>query len=132
MKAVVWRGVEQTGSGVRGFSEGDRVVVVCSTISCGTCLYCRAGYYAQCDRANPNGPSAGIFFGSPGTTGSLDGVQAQRARIPPPSVKLVSRSGSKVKLASRSAKVTPHRSMINAYENFDSHQQGWLETVVPM
>jgi threonine dehydrogenase-like Zn-dependent dehydrogenase len=42
---------------------GDRVVIP-STIGCGTCSYCRAGYYAQCDKANPNGPSAGTcFFG---------------------------------------------------------------------
>jgi hypothetical protein len=50
--------VEETGPAVRGFSRGDRVVVT-STIGCGTCSYCRAGYYAQCDTANPNGPSAG-------------------------------------------------------------------------
>lgn len=57
--------VEETGAAVRGFSRGDRVVVA-STIGCGTCSYCRAGYYAQCDVANPNGPSAGTsFFGGP-------------------------------------------------------------------
>lgn len=43
--------VEQLGSDVRGFNVGDRVVL-CSTISCGVCSYCRAGYYAQCDNAN--------------------------------------------------------------------------------
>ncbi|MDO0975423.1 alcohol dehydrogenase catalytic domain-containing protein [Mycolicibacterium frederiksbergense] len=74
--------VEQTGKAVRGFSEGDRVVV-CSTVSCGTCSYCRAGYYAQCDNANPNGPTAGTcFFGGPQMTGPVHGLQAERARIP--------------------------------------------------
>jgi threonine dehydrogenase-like Zn-dependent dehydrogenase len=57
--------------------------VVCSTIACGTCSYCRAGYFAQCDRANPNGPQAGTaFFGGPESTGSFDGLQAEKARIP--------------------------------------------------
>jgi threonine dehydrogenase-like Zn-dependent dehydrogenase len=74
--------VEEVGPAVRGFSPGDRVVV-CSTIGCGTCAYCRAGYYAQCDTANPNGPAAGTsFFGGPETTGPVDGLQAEYARIP--------------------------------------------------
>src|SRR6185503_9009534 len=45
--------VEETGPGVRNFNVGDRVVIP-STIGCGSCVYCRAGYYAQCDNANPN------------------------------------------------------------------------------
>jgi threonine dehydrogenase-like Zn-dependent dehydrogenase len=74
--------VEEVGPAVRGFSPGDRVVVT-STIGCGTCSYCRAGYFAQCDTANPNGPSAGTsFFGGPETTGPVDGLQAEYARIP--------------------------------------------------
>lgn len=74
--------VEDVGPAVRGFSQGDRVVV-CSTIGCGTCSYCRAGYYSQCDTANPNGPAAGTcFFGGPETTGPVDGLQAEYARIP--------------------------------------------------
>ncbi|MFJ7216145.1 zinc-dependent alcohol dehydrogenase [Amycolatopsis sp. NPDC098790] len=74
--------VEEVGPAVRGFTPGDRVVVT-STIGCGTCSYCRAGYYAQCDTANPNGPAAGTsFFGGPETTGPVDGLQAEYARIP--------------------------------------------------
>jgi threonine dehydrogenase-like Zn-dependent dehydrogenase len=74
--------VEAVGGDVRGFSRGDRVVV-CSTIGCGRCSYCRAGYYAQCDVANPNGPGAGTsFFGGPEATGPVDGLQAEYARIP--------------------------------------------------
>jgi threonine dehydrogenase-like Zn-dependent dehydrogenase len=74
--------VEERGRLVRNVEEGDRVVV-CSTIACGTCAYCRAGYFAQCDTANPNGPQAGTaFFGGPEATGSFDGLQAERARIP--------------------------------------------------
>jgi hypothetical protein len=64
-------------------SPGAIGVVVCSPIGCGTCSYCRAGYYAQCDTANPNGPSAGTsFFGGPESTGPADGLQAQYACIP--------------------------------------------------
>ena len=74
--------VEELGPMVRNFDVGDRVVV-CSTVSCGTCSYCRAGYTAQCDNANPNGPSAGTcFFGGPADTGPVNGLQAGRARIP--------------------------------------------------
>jgi threonine dehydrogenase-like Zn-dependent dehydrogenase len=74
--------VEAVGSDVRGFTPGDRVVV-CSTIGCGHCSYCRAGYYAQCDVANPNGPDAGTsFFGGPQSTGPVNGLQAEYARVP--------------------------------------------------
>ncbi|MEU7474861.1 zinc-dependent alcohol dehydrogenase [Lentzea sp. NPDC042327] len=74
--------VEEVGSAVRGFTPGDRVVVT-STVGCGTCSYCRAGYFAQCDTANPNGPEAGTcFFGGPQPTGPVDGLQAEYARIP--------------------------------------------------
>jgi threonine dehydrogenase-like Zn-dependent dehydrogenase len=74
--------VEQLGSDVRNLQAGDRVVI-CSTIGCGSCSYCRAGYYAQCATANPNGPDAGTaFFGGPEATGPFDGLQAERARIP--------------------------------------------------
>lgn len=74
--------VEQLGDDVRNFSVGDRVVVS-STIGCGNCSYCRAGYYAQCDVANPNGKQAGTsFFGGPAPTGPFNGLQAEKARIP--------------------------------------------------
>jgi len=74
--------IEQTGSSVRNLKPGDRVVVP-STIACGYCAYCRAGYYAQCDNANPNGKRAGTaFFGGPVETGSFNGLQAEKARIP--------------------------------------------------
>ncbi len=74
--------VETVGDDVRGFSPGDRVIV-CSTIGCGRCSYCRAGYYAQRDVANPNGPDAGTsFFGGPQGTGPVDGLQAEYVRVP--------------------------------------------------
>lgn len=74
--------VEEVGKGVRNLNVGDRVVIP-STIACGYCSYCRAGYYAQCDNANPNGKQAGTaFFGGPKETGPFDGLQAEFARIP--------------------------------------------------
>lgn len=74
--------VEEVGSEARNLRAGDRVVVP-STISCGWCAYCRAGYHAQCDNANPNGARAGTaFFGGPESSGPFHGLQAEYARIP--------------------------------------------------
>ena len=74
--------IEELGRGVRNFSVGDRVVIP-STIACGNCSYCRAGYYSQCDGANPNGPSAGTaFFGGPESSGPFHGMQAEKVRVP--------------------------------------------------
>ncbi|OQA03440.1 MAG: Glutathione-independent formaldehyde dehydrogenase [Planctomycetes bacterium ADurb.Bin401] len=81
--------VEQVGKEVRNFRPGDRVVIA-STIACGFCSYCRSGYYSQCDNANPNGPKAGTcFFGGPKLTGPIDGLQAEKARVPFANVGLV-------------------------------------------
>jgi len=74
--------VEKVGSMVRNLEPGDRVVIP-STIACGTCVYCRAGYFAQCDNANPNGSQSGTaFFGGPADSGPIQGLQAEKARIP--------------------------------------------------
>jgi len=74
--------VEEVGKAVRNLQRGDRVVVP-STVGCGSCVYCRAGYHSQCNVANPNGPDAGtVFFGGPEEAGGLDGLQAEYARIP--------------------------------------------------
>lgn len=81
--------VEALGSDVRNLQIGDRVVIP-STIACGNCAYCRAGYYAQCDNANPNGKRAGTaFFGGPESSGPFHGLQAEKARIPFANIGLV-------------------------------------------
>lgn len=81
--------VEEVGGEVRNFRVGDRVVIP-STIGCGSCCYCRSGYFAQCDEANPNGRDAGTaFFGGPKSSGPFDGLQAEFARIPYAQVGLV-------------------------------------------
>lgn len=74
--------VEEVGKEVRNLQPGDRVVIP-ATIACGSCSYCRAGYPAQCDVANPQGSDAGTaFFGGPKATGPFHGLQAEFARIP--------------------------------------------------
>lgn len=81
--------VEEVGREVRNFRPGDRVVVA-STIACGFCSYCRAGYFAQCDNANPSGKRGGtVFFGGPEDSGGVDGLTAQYARVPYANVGLV-------------------------------------------
>ncbi len=81
--------VEEVGEDVRNLDLGDRVVIP-STIACGTCSYCRDGYYAQCDGANPAGPQAGTcFFGGPESSGPVQGLQAEKARVPFANVGLV-------------------------------------------
>jgi 2-desacetyl-2-hydroxyethyl bacteriochlorophyllide A dehydrogenase len=65
--------VEAVGPEVRGVRAGDRVVAN-STISCGTCVACRAGRSSQCaDRA---------LFGYSGVYRQLHGGQAERVRVP--------------------------------------------------
>jgi threonine dehydrogenase-like Zn-dependent dehydrogenase len=74
--------IEELGDDVRNLKVGDRILIP-STIACGNCSYCRAGYFSQCDVANPNGKTAGTaFFGGPKTTGPFNGLQAEKARIP--------------------------------------------------
>jgi threonine dehydrogenase-like Zn-dependent dehydrogenase len=81
--------IEETGKDVRNLKRGDRVVVP-STIACGSCVYCRAGYYSQCDNANPNGAEAGTaFYGGPKSSGPFDGMQAELVRVPYANVNLV-------------------------------------------
>src|SRR6478735_448842 len=70
--------VAEVGSDVRNLAIGDRVIIP-ATIACGYCSYCRAGYYSQCDNANPGGPLAGTaFFGGPKETGPFNGLQAEK------------------------------------------------------
>jgi threonine dehydrogenase-like Zn-dependent dehydrogenase len=74
--------VEEVGADVRNVKVGDRVVIP-STIACGSCAYCRAGYFSQCDRSNPNGPLAGTaFYGGTSDSGPFDGMQAELVRVP--------------------------------------------------
>lgn len=80
--------MEKTGAGVRNFKVGDRVVIP-SPVACGYCSYCRAGYYAQCESTNPNGPAQGPCFTGPKAAGGLNGMQAEKVRVPFVSVNLI-------------------------------------------
>ncbi len=81
--------VEEVGRAVRNLEPGDRVIIP-STIACGYCSYCRAGYYSQCDNANPNGARAGTaYFGGPKETGPFNGLQAEKARVPYANIGLI-------------------------------------------
>jgi threonine dehydrogenase-like Zn-dependent dehydrogenase len=81
--------VEKLGEEVRNLNVGDRVVIP-STLACGVCAYCRVGYFALCDKANPHGKRAGTaFFGGPEDSGPFHGLQAEMARIPFANVGLV-------------------------------------------
>lgn len=74
--------IEKIGKDVKKFKVGDRVIIP-STIGCGTCKYCKKENYSQCDNANPNGPESGtVFFGSPKKAGGVNGMQAEKVRIP--------------------------------------------------
>jgi threonine dehydrogenase-like Zn-dependent dehydrogenase len=64
-------------------------VIIPSTIGRGTCGYCREGYFAQCDNANPGGKRAGTAFCGPEAAGGYDGLQAEKARVPWANVNLV-------------------------------------------
>jgi threonine dehydrogenase-like Zn-dependent dehydrogenase len=79
--------VEQVGRGVRNFEGGERVVIG-STVACGYCSYCRAGYFSQCDNANPKGKGT-AFFGGPEEAGGLPGMQAELVRVPFANVTMV-------------------------------------------
>ena len=74
--------VEAVGPQVSRIRVGQRVIIP-STVGCGECKYCRDGYFAQCDNANPMGKRAGTsFFGGPEAAGGLKGLQAELARVP--------------------------------------------------
>jgi threonine dehydrogenase-like Zn-dependent dehydrogenase len=139
--------VEEVGEDVRNLQVGDRVVIP-STIACGSCSYCRAGYFAQCTNANPNGPDAGTaFFGGPEATGPFDGLQAELARIPYANVGLVKlpdevadddallisdiphlvelvRSGA-VRPSEVITQIGDLTGAVDAYEHFDDRDAGW-------
>jgi threonine dehydrogenase-like Zn-dependent dehydrogenase len=94
--------VEEVGRDVRNLKKGDRVVIP-STVGCGICSYCRAGYLAQCDNANPAGKQGGtVFFGGPKDAGGLPGLQAEFARV-------------------------PYATAIDAYKQFDQRKAGWIK-----
>jgi len=61
--------VEAVGGSVKGFKEGQRVLISCIS-ACGTCEYCRRGMASHCT-------TGGWILGN-----TIDGTQAEYVRIP--------------------------------------------------
>ncbi|KAI9743802.1 MAG: hypothetical protein M1818_002536 [Claussenomyces sp. TS43310] len=61
--------IEEVGSAVRGFKQGQRVLISCIS-SCGVCDYCRKGMASHCE-------TGGWILGN-----TIDGTQAEYVRIP--------------------------------------------------
>ena len=61
--------IEQVGAGVSEFHVGDKVIISCVT-ACLICDFCKRGMYSHCRRD-------GWILGN-----TIDGTQAERARIP--------------------------------------------------
>jgi alcohol dehydrogenase len=61
--------IEETGSAVSNFKQGDHVLISCIT-SCGKCEYCKRGMYSHCEKG-------GWILGH-----LIDGTQAEYVRIP--------------------------------------------------
>ncbi len=81
--------VVEVGSETKSLKVGDRVVVP-FTISCGSCYFCKRGFFSGCERSNPNkavaekawGYSPGGLFGYSHTLGGYAGGQAEYLRVP--------------------------------------------------
>ena len=65
--------VVAAGPGVSDVAVGDRVLG-CFHVACGTCWFCRAGWYDRCLHSRTFGHGAGL--------GSLQGTQAEMALVP--------------------------------------------------
>ena len=75
--------VEALGDEVRNL--GRRPGGDSSTIACGNCVYCRAGYYAQCDVANPAAARpAPRSSAVPGPTAASMGCKPRKRGFPMP------------------------------------------------
>jgi len=61
--------IEEIGEGVTGWNIGDQVVSFNMPYTCGSCRYCRQGYYMLCDNRK-------------GMGGSVDGCMAEYIAIP--------------------------------------------------
>jgi threonine dehydrogenase-like Zn-dependent dehydrogenase len=73
--------IEQVGSSVQNWKQGDRVVVPFN-ISCGTCFFCSRQLTACCENTNPSSNLAGGIYGYSHITGGYDGGQAEYVRVP--------------------------------------------------
>jgi len=82
--------VFETGSGVKNFKRGDRVVVS-MVLACGECHHCQRDEFSECDATNDSKTVVEMYGGSRGPAailgscrlvGSVPGCQAEFVRIP--------------------------------------------------
>ena len=73
--------IEEVGPTVRNVKVGDRVLVPFN-ISCGTCFFCKKGWFGNCESTNPNASVGTGIYGYSHTTGGYDGGQAEYVRVP--------------------------------------------------
>ncbi|MEV0429882.1 alcohol dehydrogenase catalytic domain-containing protein [Micromonospora sp. NPDC050495] len=79
--------VVEVGPEVRRHRVDDRVVV-CASIACGACWFCRQGNYGCCDNGAPAatepawGESAAGCYGHPARSGGFAGSHAEYVRVP--------------------------------------------------
>lgn len=74
--------VEQVGSAVTNLSPGDRVVVPFN-ISCGHCVMCKRGLFAQCETTQVRKHDKGAaLFGYTSLYGAVPGGQTELVRVP--------------------------------------------------
>jgi threonine dehydrogenase-like Zn-dependent dehydrogenase len=121
--------VEDVGPDTRNLRPGDRVVVP-STIGCGYCTYCRAGYYAQCDNASLNGPGAGtVFFGGPESKNlTINAGNCNHRRYLPELIDIV--TSGRMSLAPNVSHALAFEDVVDAYEAFDHRDEGWLKVAL--
>ena len=102
-------------------------MVIASTIACGYCSYCRDGYFAQCDTANPNGPHAG--------TAPIGKAMNKNLTINMGNCNHRKYISTLIDMV-RSGEVDPvgiltqHEALgsaIDAYKAFDERQEGWIK-----
>jgi len=81
--------VVETGSSVKRFKKGDRVVVP-FTMACGNCFYCNEQSFSLCDNSNRDAKLAEKIYGLSGSGlfgfshlfGGYPGGQAEFVRVP--------------------------------------------------
>ncbi|MDG4761446.1 alcohol dehydrogenase catalytic domain-containing protein [Micromonospora sp. WMMD710] len=78
--------VEEVGSQVSNFKPGDRVLIS-AVLGCGSCSYCRRGYFAQCDDINPYGPRSGTASAPTARWTPSGWTRRAPSRGPPPGVR---------------------------------------------
>ena len=73
--------VQELGADVNNLKIGDRVLVPFN-ISCGECVFCKQGLYANCHESNSMSTAAGGIFGYSHIAGGYAGGQAEFVRVP--------------------------------------------------